>query len=209
MGECIECEDALLVESECLGASRLVRCVLLAAALAALPANSAWADEPSKDRMRVIQSRKFAAAITPVVSALKERLEEAGGKCYITLSFYPPGEGHDTGAGNCNFSLSDKPTTLEKIARGASFIPLVGAALSWTLSSKADADKDKFKDSFVTVIRFEAVGHSNSETVLRTRAFTTRQRMIGDEKYYKELFEKLADAVKVQAEEVSPLDIDP
>jgi hypothetical protein len=182
---------------------------MLMAMLSAGLAQTAVAEEVAKDKLRIVQSRKFASPITPVVSALKERLEEAGGKCYITLSYYPPGEGHNTGVGNCNFSLSDKPTTLEKIARGASFIPLLGAALSWSINSKADADKDKYKDSFVSVIRFEAVGHSKTDTVLRVRAFTSRQKMISEENYYKQLFLKIAEAAEAHGEELSAQDIDP
>ena len=189
--------------------ARFAQALFITLALTAALSVQANAEELTKDKLRIAQSRRFPSPITPVISALKEKLEEAGGKCYITLSYYPPGEGHDNGVGNCNFSLSDKPTTLEKIARGASFIPLVGAALSWTINNKADADKDKFKDSFVSVIRFEAVGHSKFETVLRVRAFTTRQRMISEENYYKELFLKISEATQSHAEEVGPQDIDP
>lgn len=188
---------------------RGVPILFAALALTATLSVAAAGEELSRDQLRVAQSRRFQSPITPVVSALKEKLEEAGGKCYVTLSYYPPGEGHDNGVGNCNFSLSDKPTTLEKIARGASFIPLVGAALSWTITSKADADKDKFKDAFVSVIRFEAVGHSKYETVLRVRAFTTRQRMVSNEAYYKELFLKIAEVTETHAEEVGLQEIDP
>ena len=166
------------------------------------------AEDVSKDRVRVVQSRKFAVPITTVVSALQEKLEEAGGKCYITVSYYPPGEGHNTGVGNCNFALSDKPSMLDKLARGASFIPLVGAALSWGISSKSDSEKDKAKQAFVSVIRFEAIGHAKNETTLRVRAFTSRQKMISDETYYKELFVKIAEATQANAEELTAQDID-
>jgi hypothetical protein len=178
--------------------------VLLGAGLT----DTAFADEVSKDQIRVVQSRKFAIPITTVVGALQEKLEEAGGKCYITVSYYPPGEGHNTGVGNCNFALSDKPSVLDKLARGASFIPLFGAALSWGISSKADSEKDKAKQSFVSVIRFEAIGQSKQETMLRVRAFTSRQKMISDENYYKELFAKIGEATQSTAEEWTAQDID-
>ncbi len=182
--------------------------VLLIGALSGAMANTIAAEELPKDKVRISQSRKFPMPITSVVGALQERLEEAGGKCYITVSYYPPGEGHNTGVGNCNFALSDEPTPLEKIARGASFIPLVGAALSWGISTKADLEKDKARDSFVSVIRFEAIGHSKNETMLRVRAFTSRQRMISNEDYYKELFQKIAEATQAHGEELTAQDID-
>lgn len=170
--------------------------------------NVSQAEEVPKDSIRIVQSRRFAVPITNVVSALQEKLEEAGGKCYITVSYYPPGEGHNTGVGNCNFALSDKPSVLDKLARGVSFIPLVGAALSWGISSKSDTEKDKVKDSFVSVIRFEAIGESKYETLLRVRAFTNRQRMISDESYYKELFRKISELTESSAQELTPQEID-
>ena len=204
MGTGLSSEDDLV-------ADKLLR-VWVGFAFAALLAfgltSAAQAEDVPKDRVRMVQSRKFAVPITAIVSALQERLEEAGGKCYITVSYYPPGEGHNTGVGNCNFALSDKPSMLDKIARGASFIPLVGAALSWGISSKSDSEKDKAKEAFVSVIRFEAIGESKNQTLLRVRAFTSRQRMISDENYYKELFVKIGEATQARAEEITPQEID-
>ena len=181
---------------------------LLALAFAGVFAQGALAEDLPKDRVRVMQSRKFPMPITPVVGALKEKLEEAGGKCYITVSYYPLGEGHDTGIGNCNFTMPDKPTLMDRIARGASFIPLVGAALSWGISTKADSQKEKARDSFISVIRFEATSGADNQTMLRVRAFTSRQRMVSDDEYYRELFAKLGESARVEVQELSLQDFE-
>jgi len=207
-GDLFSCGDHLINEKALLSGSVLARRALIGLLLSLGLAGHVFADGVSKEHVREVQSRKFALPITVVVGSLQEKLEEAGGKCYITVSYYPTGEGHNTGVGNCNFSPSDKPTVLDKIARGASFIPLVGAALSWGISSKADSEKDKAKQSFVSVIRFEAIGQSKQETLLRVRAFTSLQKMISDENYYKELFVKIAEATHSTAEALTAQDID-
>ena len=201
-------EDDLVAERKFSTGLIGLRRAWFALALGTAFASCAWSEEVPKDQMRIAQSRRFPTPITSVFSALKEKLEEAGGKCYITVSYYPPGEGHNTGVGNCNFAIPDKPTMMDKIARGASFIPLVGAALSWGISTKADSQKDKVKDTFISVIRFEAIGDSKEETMLRVRAFTSRQRMVNDDAYYKELFAKLGAATHVEAQELTLQDID-
>ncbi len=179
-----------------------------AVAVLVLASAGAFAQETTNPKLRELQSRKLPKPITEVVSAIQGKMEEAGGKCYITVSYYPEGEGHHSGVGNCTFALSDKPSALDRVAKGVSFIPLVGSLVSLGVSATSDAIKDKEKEAFVSTIRFEAIGTAKGETTLRMRAFTARQKMLGDEAYYKELFSKIADSMQCQVSELTLNDIE-
>ncbi len=180
----------------------------MAAVAALLMISPAIAEDATPSALRDLQSRKFPKPIHEIVSAIHAKMEEAGGKCHITVSFYPEGEGHHSGVGSCKFAIPENATTLDKMAKGAKFIPLVGTLVSMGLSATSDALKDKEKESFIGNIRFEAVGTSRTETVLRMRAFTTRQKMISDPAYYKELFSRIEEASLCQATELTLNDHD-
>ncbi len=179
----------------------LLGCTLML--LLALPVHVRAAEEPSQQAPRDVQSRKFPKPISEVVVTIQERMEASGGKCYITVSYYPEGEGNHTGVGSCKFEASDKPTVLDKVAKGANFIPLVGSLVSMGVSATSDAIKDKEKESFISIIRFEAIGSAKAETQVRMRAYTAKQKQINEDRYYKELFERLADAMLCTASELS------
>ena len=175
----------------------------LCATLGLLMPAAACAEEPTPTSLREVQSRKFPKPIHELITVIRERMEEAGGKCHITVSYYPEGEGHHSGVGSCKFSPPEGPSTLDKMAKGANFIPLVGTLVSMGLNATSEAIKDKEKESFVSSIRFEAVGTSKTETTLRMRALTSRQKMIVEAAYYKELFSRIEEASLCLATELT------
>ncbi len=191
----------------CLSANKRWRPDIALALMIALTCNTPGslyaADEAPAPSARDVQSRKFPKPISEVVATIQERMEASGGKCYITVSYYPEGEGNHTGVGSCKFEVSDKPTMLDKVAKGANFIPLVGSLVAMGVSATSDAIKDKEKESFVSIIRFEAIGSAKAETQVRMRAFTGKQKQVSEDRYYKELFERLADAMLCTASELS------
>ncbi len=168
-----------------------------------LPRAAHAGDEVNASSARDIQSRKFPKPISEVVATIQERMEASGGKCYITVSYYPEGEGNHTGVGTCKFEVTDKSNMLDRVAKGANFIPLVGSLLSLGVSATSDAIKDKEKESFISIIRFEAVGSAKADTQVRMRAFTAKQKQVSEDRYYKELFALLADAMLCTARELS------
>jgi hypothetical protein len=183
--------------------SRLVLQIGLCTALGLMLPAAASAEESPQSSLRELQSRKFPKPIHEMISAIRERMEEAGGKCHITVSYYPEGEGQHSGVGSCKFTPPEGPSTLDKVAKGANFIPLVGTLVSMGLNATSEAIKDKEKESFISSIRFEAVGTSKTETTLRMRALTSRQKMVVDGAYYKELFSRIEEASRCLATELT------
>ncbi len=183
--------------------SRIILKFGLCAALGLLLPLASGAEETAPSSLREMQSRKFPKPIHELISVIRERMEEAGGKCHITVSYYPEGEGNHSGVGSCKFTPPDAPSTLDKMAKGANFIPLVGTLVSMGLNATSEAIKDKEKEHFVSSIRFEAVGTSKTETMLRMRAMTSRQKMVVDAAYYKEIFSRVEEASRCMATELT------
>lgn len=150
-------------------------------------------------QLRSLQTRKFTKPIGEVGEAIKTDGEDRGRACTIFPGPQPLNAkvALPKLAGQC--TLKAKPAKTGG-ATAASFIPFVGGLVALGMQSAA---MDEMYAQ-VSNIKYDMTGTKPDETVVRMRIYNLKQEQITDPEIYSKEFKGIADAMFIQAIELTP-----
>lgn len=150
-------------------------------------------------QLRALQTRKFTKPIGEVGEAIKTDGEDRGRACTIYSGPQPLNAKVVLPklAGQC--TLKAKPAKTGG-ATAASFIPFIGGLVAAGMQSAA---MDEMYAQ-VSSIKYDMTGTKPDETVVRMRIYNLKQEQITDPEIYSKEFKGIADAMFIQAIELTP-----